>query len=434
MAVVPAGAIEDHQAWPSAATWLLISLRWWFIAIPLLFIIIVGQIDKVSISIVIANKKFLQDLHLVGRHAVTGLLMSGFFFAYSASQFVWGYVLRRIGPRRSAIFGLAIWGSTLVLSGAARSVGALIFARCLLGIGEGFMFPVAHTFVANWFPLKERGRANAVWLNGMTLSQVVSGALVVSVIAAGGWRTVFYTLAVLSILIPLPLVIFLMRDKPRQHPRITDAEATFIEEGSWAKTKEIPKTGAKGASVFTNYRLWLITLAWAGHGMFFYGWTTWMPTYFENARHFSFRTAGYLYSLSFLFVLLAIFLVAYCSDRVMWRGPFAAGGFLVGGVLIYVGNLVADPYWALVVLIVGLCCIQPSFTMLQSLLQSIVPEHSIGMATGVAAGISSFVSSVAPTLAGFLLQVAGFGAVILYLSGSVFAAGIILLVLAAEGY
>lgn len=410
-------------------------LRWWFIALPLLLIIIIGQIDKVSISIVIANKKFLQDLHLVRRQAVTGLLMSGFFFSYSICQFFWGYVLKRFGPRKSAICGLVMWGGTLFLSGAARTAGALITARCLLGIGEAFMFPVAHTFVANWFPLKERARANAVWLNGMTISQVVSGALVVAVIAAGGWRLVFYFLAALSILIPLPLVIFLMRDKPRQHSRISNEEATYIEEGSWAKTKEIPKTGAKRGGVFTNYRFWLITLAWGGHGMFFYGWTTWMPTYFLTARHFPFQTAGYLYSLSFLFVLLAIFLIAYCSDRIMRRAPFASGGFLVGGILIYVGgNLVANPYSALAVLIVALCCIQPSFTMLQTLLQSIVPESSIGVAVGVAAGVSSFMASVAPTLAGFLLQVSGFGAVIAYLAGSVFAAGMLTFVLATEGY
>ncbi|HME44476.1 MAG TPA: MFS transporter [Syntrophorhabdales bacterium] len=410
-------------------------LRWWFVSIPLLLIVIIGQVDKVSISIVIANKKFLQDMLLVGRPAVTGLLMSGFFVFYATSQFFWGYVVRKFGPRASAICGLVMWGGTLVLSGAAHTVGALITARCLLGIGEGFLFPVANTFVANWFPLKERGRANAVWLNGMTISQVLSGALVVGVIAMGGWRMVFYTLAGLSILIPLPLVIFLMKDKPRQHSRISDEETTLIEEGSWAKSKEIPKTGVKGSGIFGNYRFWLITAAWCGHGMFFYGWTTWMPTYFQNARHFRFQTAGYVYSFSFLFVLLAIFLVAYCSDRLMRRAPFAAGGFLVGGILIYVGgNLVVNPYSALAVLIVALCCIQPSFTMLQSLLQSILPEGSIGVATGVAASISSFAAAVAPTLAGFLLQVSGFGAVIIYLAGSAFAAGVIAVILAAEGY
>ena len=38
----------------------------------------------------------------------------------------------------------------------------------------------------------------------------------VAIIAAGGWRWVFFALAVLSVLIPLPMIVFLMKDHPRQ--------------------------------------------------------------------------------------------------------------------------------------------------------------------------------------------------------------------------
>jgi len=398
-------------------------------------IVIIGQIDKVSISVVIANSRFLQDLHMVGRPAVLGLVMTGFFAVYAPCQFLWGYLIRKYGPRKCATAGLIIWGCMLVLSGAAQSIGSLIFARCVLGAGEAFLTPVAHAFVANWFPLNERGRATAAWLQGMTVSQVISGPLVVGLIAAGDWRLVFYALSALSIIIPVPLAFFLMKDKPRLHSRITEAEVNYIEAGSLAKSKQVPASGTKSKGVFTNSNLWLITAAWCGHGMFFYGWTTWMPTYFLKARHFKFSTAGYLYSLSFLFVLFAVFLVSYISDKIMRRAPFAAVGFMIGGILIYVGgNVIVNPYSALAVLIVALCCIQPCITMLQSLLHSVIPEHSIGVASGVAAAVSSGVAAIAPVMAGFLLQISGFGAVIIYLGASAFGAGVIAVVLWARGY
>ena len=393
-------------------------LRWWIITVPLLMIIIVGQVDKVSISMVIANKGFLQELNLLGRPALTGLLMSGFLFSYSLCFFFWGYVVKRFGPRACAIAGLLLWGLSLLLSGAAHTVGALITARIVLGVGEGFMFPVANAFVANWFPIKERARANSIWLNGTPLSQVVTGALVVAVISAGGWRMLFYCLAGLSLLIPLPLVIFLMRDHPRQQKLVRNEEASFIEAGTLAKSRQIPKAADK-KSFTRNYRFWMVTLAWGFHGMYFYGWTTWMPTYFQTARHFSFKAAGYLYSLSFLFAMAAVLLVGYFSDRTMRRAPFLAAATLIAGVLMLVGgNFVADPYRSLAILIVAVCCAQTGLTMIQSLLQSIVPEGTIGTATGVAGGVGNLMSMVAPALAGLLLQISGFGAVIVF-SGDV---------------
>ncbi|MGA3127311.1 MAG: MFS transporter [Candidatus Korobacteraceae bacterium] len=419
---------------PSPPVTKVAQLRWWVIAVPLLIIIIIGQVDKVSISMVIANKQFLQDLSLQGRPAVTGLLMSGFLFSYSVCQFFWGYFVKRWGPRACAITGLSMWGVSLLLSGVAHTIGAVVTARIVLGVGEGFMFPVANAFVANWFPVKERGRANSIWLNGTPLSQVLSGAMVVAVISAGGWWTLFYFLAALSLLIPLPLAIFLMRDRPRQLKLVSHAEATLIEEGSWAKTKEIPKAKDKG-SYLNNYRFWVVTLAWGLHGMYFYGWTTWMPTYFQTARHFSFRAAGYLYSLSFLFALLAIVTVGYFSDRVMRRAPFLAGACLIAGILMFVGgDFIGEAYWALAVLIAAVCFAQTGLVMIQSLLQSIVPEGSIGAATGVAGGVGNLMAMVSPTVAGFLLQRSGFGMVIGFLASCLIGVAILSIVLTKKGY
>ena len=78
-------------------------------------------------------------------------------------------------------------------------------------------------------------------------------------------------------------------------------------------------------SYLGNYRFWLVALAWGFNNIYYWGWTTWMPTYFQTVRHFSFKSAGYLYSLSFLFALMAIWIVSFWSDRIMRRAPFGDG-------------------------------------------------------------------------------------------------------------
>jgi len=413
------------------------GLRWWFAAVPLLLIAIIGQMDKLSISVVMANRRFLQDLDLVGKPAVTGLLMSGFLVTYALFQFFWGWFVKKYGPRASAIFGIAIWAATMLASGFAGTAGALISARAVLGMGEAFMFPVFNTFVANWFPLKERARASSFWLNGFPLAPVLGGTLIVAIIGAGGWRWVFFGLAGLSVLIPLPLLIFLMRDRPGQHRFISPAETALIEEGSLTKATEIPKAGAaqEKSDYLGNYRFWLVVLAWGFNNIYYWGWTTWMPTYFQTFRHFSFKSAGYLYSLSFLFALLAIWIVGFWSDRIMRRAPFGAVGWVFAGILMYLGGVaIGNPYWALVALIISLCCEQPAFLMVHALLHSVVPERSMGAAAGIGGGVSSFASMASPALIGLLLQVSGFGAAIVFLSLASLVAGVLYCFLIKEGY
>jgi sugar phosphate permease len=409
--------------------------RWWVVAVPLLILIMIAQIDKVAISVVMSNKQFLQDLYLIGRPAVIGMLMSGFLLTYAVSQFFWGGFVKRFGPRACAIVGILIWGLTMALSGMAQSAGSLIFARVLLGIGEGFTYAVSNAFVANWFPVRERGRASAFWFNGMALGPVVSGPLVVGIIAAGGWRTVFFTLAGLSVLIPLPMLIFLMKNRPSEHRWIGSDEVKFIEEGSWAKTKEIPKVKGKEENYLSNYRFWLVTLAWGCTNIFFWGWAAWMPTYFQTVRHFSFKSAGYIYSLNFLVVLVATLFVGWLSDRAMKRAVFATVCWLISGVLFFLGGItVENAYWAALVLIIGGLFNAPPTMLVQPLLHSVVPEHRISNAVGFGGGVSQLMGACAPVLIGFIVGAWGFGAVIVCLSLATFIPGILTFFLQKEGY
>lgn len=411
-------------------------LRWWYIAAPLLIVVIVGQLNKLAIPVVMSHKQFLHDLNLLGRPAVTGLLTSGFLFSYAICQFVWGYTVRRFGPRVSAITGVLICGGAMLLSGIAETASALITARIILGIGGAFMFPVASTFVANWFPVSERGRANSIWLSGMTVGPAICGVLVVVVMAAGGWRTVFFTLAALSLL-PLSLAIFLMRDHPLQQARISSDEVRLIEEGVLAKTKEVPHTTVlqRKGGYLADYHFWLVTLACGFNHIYFWGWSTWMPTYFQDVHHLSFHSAGYLFSLSFLFTIPAMLVVGYCSDRTMRRAPFGAGCWIIAGILMFVGGgLLQNAYWALAVLTISLCCQEAAFLMGQSLLQSLIPESLMGSAMGISAGVSMLMSAISPTLIGFLLQISGFGSVIVFLALALLIPGILTLFLVREGY
>jgi sugar phosphate permease len=388
--------------------------------------------DRVAIAVVMANKQFLQDMQLVGRPAMTGLLMSIFLLAYAVSQFFWGYFVKRFGPRIAAITGALIWAGSMGLSGLAESAGALIAARFILGAGEGFLFATCNTYVINWFPPKERATASSMWMNGQTLGNVAAGIVVVSLIAAGGWRMSFFIIAALSIIIPLPPLLFLMKDRPRQLRLISSEEVKIIEEA--APVKEETKAVGMG-SFLRNYRFWLITGAWAGNSMYYFGWATWMPTYFQNVRHFSFQAAGYLYSLNWIVIFLVVLGTGYFSDRFMRRAPFGGLGYLLSGAAMFVGGLViSNNYASVAVLVIALCGHQMGFLMVHALYQSVMPRASVSQAVGTGGMIATFAGMTSPTLVGYLLQISGFDAVIVSLAFVIIGAAICLLILVREGH
>ena len=408
--------------------------RWWIVAVPLMVIILIAQMDKVVIAIFMSNKQFLTDLHLLGKPALIGMLMSSFLITYAVFQFLWGWIVKRFGPRNSAIVGIIIWGGVMVLSGLARSAGDMILARTILGVGEAFMFPVANTFVANWFPVRERARASAVWFNGIQIGPAVAGALAAIIIVAVGWRISFFFLGGLSLVISLPLVIFLMRDNPRKQRLVSSGEVNLIEEGSWAKTKEVPKTEGK-QGYLTNRYFWVVTIAWGFNNVFFWGWASWMPTYFQTARHFSFRSAGYIYSLAFLACLCTNMLAGYFSDKRMKRAPLASFCWIGAGVLFLVGGLLMEnPYWALVWLVIAQCVNTPAVMLAQAIMHSVVPEQRIPAAIGVGGGVSQLMGAVSPTVIGFLVGASGFGGVIVFLAFASIIPGFLAIYLARKGY
>jgi MFS family permease len=147
------------------------SVRWKSVTSTLLLIWILGMIDKIGVAVVATNKTFLNDMNLIGQNAKIGSLVSALLLSYGIGFFLWGYLTDRIGPRLCAIIGLTGWGLSTALAALAPSFEVLLVSRILLGLTEAFLWPVSNSLTARWFPMKERGRAKSVWINGTTLDQ-----------------------------------------------------------------------------------------------------------------------------------------------------------------------------------------------------------------------------------------------------------------------
>jgi sugar phosphate permease len=430
---VPQGFGRGGAADIAAAT----RVRWTYIAPTLLIVWIVSMFDKSNISIVIANPAFLNEMQLTGQTKELGWLVGSLFISYGIAAPIWGWAVTRFGPRNSTIASLIIWGLTCFWSGMAHSYGMLLASRVGLGAGEAACYPVTLALVANWFALRERGKATAYWWIGTMIGPMLTGLLVTTLILSVGWRGQFFALGILAFILPIPMVWFLVRDKPEQHPAVNPAEAELVRAGAIENNDDAPGRILKDVdSVWRNYRFWLMTVAISANAIFFWGWSGWLPTYLRTARHFTFSTSGYLTFVIYGFAVVTILIVGRVSDRVFRRAPFAGLGWATAAVLLMAAAFAPSPTWSVIFMIGALCAQQVGISCAEMLMHSVVGTADMGKSQGVRAFVTQMFGAFSPVMIGYILALSGggfVGAFALLAAAVVIAAGC-MIALTMEGF
>ena len=129
-----------------------------------------------------------------------GVLLSAFFWTYTALQFVMGLFVDRWGANRLMALGFLAWSLATMLTGAAMGFVTLLAMRLLLGVGESVMFPASSKILAQHLPEHARGFANGLMNAAMRWGSAIGtfgGGLLM---ARYGWRSTFVAIGVASLL------------------------------------------------------------------------------------------------------------------------------------------------------------------------------------------------------------------------------------------
>jgi len=379
--------------------------RWLWIAPTLVLFELVGQIDKVNIAVLLADMRFLQDLELIGQPARAGLLMTAFFAGYGIGQFLWGFIVDAIGPRRAAFVSLLLWSAITGACGFVTRIGQLYVARWVLGLSEGGFWPIANGYIARWFPMREHARMHSLWLSGFQLGQAVTPLLVTSLLTVTEWRGVFFALSLLT-LSPLILVGFFASDDPYHSRRVNEAERAFIAAGRAEEVLTVTqRSGLK--AILRDVRFWFVTTIHTLGVIALYGLTTWIPTYVTQARGFSLSSMGKWLALAYLLPIGTLLLFGHVADRTMRRALVGAMGSFLGAV--FVIGAVAVPIRGLAILFLVLAAAPPAImgAMNVSLIQVFIRRSYVGRATGMCVGIANILGSAGPWIVGHLLGLFG---------------------------
>jgi len=128
-----------------------------------------------------------------------------------------GWAADRFGAKRTFLFSLAVFTVGSALCAVAWSMGALIFARALQGIGGGLLVPVGLATLFRAFPEDERAKASAIFSVPAAVAPALGPLVGGLLIDTAGWRWIFL------INVPIGIIGFVLGILWLREYRISDA-------------------------------------------------------------------------------------------------------------------------------------------------------------------------------------------------------------------
>ena len=173
---------------PSAATDLVGGKKPW----PALFALVLGFfMILVDLTIVtVATPTIIEDLDASVNDVVW--VSSAYTLAYAVPVLITGRLGDRFGSKRLYLAGLTVFTLASLWCGLTDTVGALILARVVQGLGASLMTPQTMAIITRIFPAQSRGQAMAVWGATAGVAMVV-GPILGGVLTDGlGWEWIFF--------------------------------------------------------------------------------------------------------------------------------------------------------------------------------------------------------------------------------------------------
>src|SRR5262249_6437363 len=117
----------------------------------------------------------------------------------SALILVGGALGDSFGRRRTFLLGIATFTAASVACGLSRSIGQLIAARSVQGIGAAFLVPGSLAIIGATFEDSTRGRAIGTWSGFTAITTALGPVLGGWLIEHASWRWAFFINVPLSV-------------------------------------------------------------------------------------------------------------------------------------------------------------------------------------------------------------------------------------------
>jgi ACS family hexuronate transporter-like MFS transporter len=380
------------------------NLRWAIIAM-ICMITVINYIDRQTLSVLAPTIREAFGMS----NASYSRVVTAFLLGYTLSQAFSGKLLDRIGTRAGFMLFVGVWTIASMLHSIAGSVVQLALFRFILGVGEAGNWPGAAKAVAEWFPIRERAFAMAIFNSGSTVGAVIAPPVIAWVALTYGWRKAFFIGAGLSAL--LMIVWYFNYYTPERHPRLSRGERDYIRAGQGSD--EAPNAPRRPwASLFGYRQVWAVIAARFFTDPIWWFLISWLPNYLKTERGFDLRLIGLLAWIPFLFADIGTLSGGGISSLLIRNGWTVDAArkivLIVSMALVPVGVLMIVTNQSNTVAIAGISVIAFSFQSwianIHTIPSDCFPKQDVGSVFGIGGTAAGIASMLFTLLVGYVVD------------------------------
>lgn len=367
----------------------------------------------VSYALPVIKQEFALDpkqLGLIGSAALAGMGLGSWF---------WGWVADKWGRRVVFAATVLMFSVCTGIAGLSMSLGFLIGARFLTGLGLGGMVPIDQALVAEYAPARIRGRVSAVLPLCWPIGIFAAAGAGLAIVPHFGWRWLFALGA-----LPAILAFIIRRGIPESPRWLADqgrheearaslayvgvTEATIQE--ARAELAAAPRTAGERDAVFSDLftapylrRVVHTWLMWFCSGFASSAFSVWLPSIFATYYHISLTR-----SLTFTFIVAGTSVVgrvfSFSLIDLFGRKALIVIGYGVAGCAALMFTQATTE-----MALLGTAMVYGAFADVASLAMTVYtpevyPVRIRGKGAAIAMGWGRFGGMVSPIVAGFLIS------------------------------
>lgn len=316
----------------------------WKVAWLIFAISFVSYMDRVNLSV--ATPVIMQEFGF--SKIDMGLIQSFFFAGYALMQVPGGMMAERFSHKLTGFLAVTWWSVFTALTAVASGKFSFAAVRLMFGIGEGPIYPACAIAVHKWFNKGEKGKASSFILNGSFLGPVVGPAVTVALIAALGWKAVFFIFGLVGILLAIVWYKF-VPDNPAESPYVNAEELQHINNGRNDDTAV--KKVAPWGSLLRSSQFWAIGIQFLITDYIMYVFLAWLPMYLMEVHGFSLSKMGIWAAAPWISLITVVFSCGYLSDKAIAAGvsqnmiktATGALGILLCACTLFIATNTSDP-------------------------------------------------------------------------------------------
>ncbi|WP_431879686.1 MFS transporter [Amycolatopsis sacchari] len=362
-------------------------------------LIMINWADKSALGLV--SVPIMDELHISAQDF--GFLGSAYFFTYSASAVLFGWIATRVRVNRIILVVSALWALCMLPVALAPGFAVLMLSRIGLGFTEAPATPLGNFIVQSWFPDERRTVPATLVMIGSPLGVLLAGPGLTFVMVRTGWRAVFVVLAVIGL---AWCCVWAFAGKEGGYSgRTAAAPASHWRHAGAGFWKLLSNRSWLLCTIVAFAAYWTTTLS-----------TTWLAAFFTKSLGFSKKTAtGWLLTVSPGVAIVVMLGWSALSALLLRRGVATrwSRGFLIGatsvagGALVTAGSVIHAPGTVVVLVAVGAALANPIFPLGFVLAAEVAPASFRALSVSLFAALATLAGIVAPAVTGALVTAQG---------------------------